>query len=63
MRQLKNQLTSAREISNQYQRLEKDYRNLTERYTEKIEHSQEVAEILSKDIFELNYNFRSTAFQ
>ena len=61
MRQLKNQLTSAREVSLQYQQLEKDFRNLTERYADRIENSQEVAGILSKDIFELNSSFRSTA--
>lgn len=57
---MKTQLLSAREVSNQYQKLEGDYRQLTERYTDKIEHSQEVAAILSKDIFELNYTFRNT---
>lgn len=57
---MKNQLTSVREITTQYSRLEKDYRNLTERYTDRIEHSQEVADTLSKDIFELNYSFRNT---
>ena len=57
---MKTQLLSAREVSNQYQKLESDYKALTERYTDKIEHSQEVASVLSKDIFELNYTFRST---
>jgi len=39
VRQLKNQLTSAREVSLQYQRLDKDFRNLTERYADRIENS------------------------
>lgn len=36
---MKTQLLSAREVSNQYQKLENDYKALTERYTDKIEHS------------------------
>ncbi len=57
---MKNQLLSSKEVSNQYQRLESDFRNLTERYTDRIENSQEVASTLSKDIFELNYIYRNT---
>lgn len=34
---------------------------MTERYADRIENSHEVAGILSKDIFELNSSFRSTA--
>ena len=60
VRQMKNQLLSSKEVSNQYQRLESDFRNLTERYTDRIENSQEVASNLSKDIFELNYIYRNT---
>ena len=60
IRQMKNQLLSSKEVSNQYQRLESDFRNLTERYTDRIENSQEVASNLSKDIFELNYIYRNT---
>lgn len=39
VRLMKNQLTSVKEITNQYSRLEKEYRNLSERYADRIEHS------------------------
>jgi hypothetical protein len=39
LRQMKNQLLSSKEVSNQYQRLENEFRQLTERYTDRIENS------------------------
>ena len=58
VRQMKNQLLSSKEVSNQYQRLESDFRNLTERYTDRIENSQEVSldrDTNSKRIGELKH--------
>jgi hypothetical protein len=42
-----------------YTKLEADYNALTEKYSKSIEQSHEVSNLLSKDIFELNSNFRN----
>eukprot|EP00347_Sterkiella_histriomuscorum_P009154 403342313 len=60
-KQLKQQINGTKELTYGYQKLESDYHNLSERYQKRIEQSQEVAEILSKDIFDLQYNFRNTS--
>jgi hypothetical protein len=44
-----------------YEKLDSDYQALRDLYSKRIEQSQEIAEHISRDVFDINYTFRNTA--
>ena len=57
---LKNSLNSTKDITTSYAKLEEAYKDLSDRYSHRIEQSQEIAEHIAKDIYELTYHFKSS---